>query len=169
MEDSMSYHLSSEVTHHHFQHSLLVTEISSIHCGRGLYKSMNTKRLGSLGPSLRLTTIFCPFASSDAHLSNVKHIHFHLRSPMSQLITTLKYRILSKSGLGVDGGCLVWCLERSSSSIVPLHLNTCFPPPYQHTMMRQAWDNWYRHSCLKGDKIRSSLVHSNHEIQLDTC
>lgn len=90
MEDSMSYELSSEVTHHHFQNSPLVTEISSIHCGRGLCKQHEYQEAGICGAIFEADYHILPFCLQlFTSLSDIKRIHFHLRSSMSQLIASV--------------------------------------------------------------------------------
>lgn len=58
--ESMTIKTSSalilKVIHHHFCNILLVTQINSDQCGRGLDKSVNTRRWESLGPLWRLAT-----------------------------------------------------------------------------------------------------------------
>lgn len=52
MEASMLfYDVGSKVTHHYFCFAILVTQVSTIHSGRILYKSISTKKKGSLQAS----------------------------------------------------------------------------------------------------------------------
>lgn len=98
------YDPNSEVTHHHFWYSLLVTESDSIHRWGRLHKGMSTKRWGSLEPSLRLATIFCPLAPM-IHVSLKCKIHSlppKIPKVSTHYIISFKSRIFPKSGPGVD-------------------------------------------------------------------
>lgn len=51
-EITMSFMFKTQVTDCHFFSVLLVSQVSPIHCGRGQYKSVNTREQGSLGATL---------------------------------------------------------------------------------------------------------------------
>lgn len=96
------YDLSSEVTRHHFLHSLLVTEISSIQCGPKLPKGLNTKRWESLGPSWRLAVTVCPLITNDSRISQMRNTLISSQGPQKSQPTTLSAQSLKSCYLNCD-------------------------------------------------------------------